>query len=258
MASDPLPLNDDRPAGPGAIEVAGEAPNPILQGYSEYEYVEILNPLSVTFIGQFGITKPANAPVRISISPDAPGVSRTEQDIRTNYGLDLHNPDHRGSVNIINKVSIPSGKTVKLLGNEAQVVVNQLVTEIMQRKGQRLLLADPFARSLVEADVIISKGSVSDLMDNRPVTVHDQLQEVVDNIGDNNEQAFPGINESVADTITTSKPISTGVADNNVSPQSDNGSSQDPGNNTESAPGASDRRTVATATATKAKATLKK
>jgi hypothetical protein len=184
---------DLRPAGPGAVEVAGDSPEPLLTGASEYEYVEIFNPLSVTFIGKFGISKPANSAVRISSNQEAPGVTRTEEDVRRNYGLDLRNPDHRGNVNIINKVEIPSGKTVRLLGNEAQVIVNQLVTEIMQRQNDRLLLSDPFARSKVEKDVVVARGFLNDILDRPPQTIQEQLKGALSQQGAEDEQAFPNI-----------------------------------------------------------------
>lgn len=195
---------DIKPAGPGSQEATGDAPEPLLQGASEYEYVEILNPLSVIFIGQFGVTKPANSPARIGVSQEAPGVSRTEEDVRRNYGLDLRNPDHRGSVNIVNKVEIPSGKTIRLLGNEAQVIVRQLVTEIMQRRGQRLLLSDPFARNKIEKDVIIARGNLKDVLGTQPISVQEQLQEAVKSIGDDDE-AFPSQSTSTGTTESSGR-----------------------------------------------------
>ena len=193
---------DTRPIGPGSKPEQGENPPPMLEGASEYEYVEIYNPLSVNFVGQFGVTRPNNqAPVRISSSPDAPGISRSEEDVRRNYGLDLRNPDHRGITNIINKVEIPSGQTRTVLGNEAQVIVNQLVTAILQKQGKQLLLADPSARHEIEAMVIRSRGFVQDRLGaQRPVTIQEQLHNEVKKIDEvQNEQAFPDQSNGQAD-----------------------------------------------------------
>lgn len=212
---DDQPKVSDKAAGPGAIDIPGESPAPLLEGASEYEYIEILNPLSVEFIGQFGLSKAANTPIKITTSREAPGVTKNEEDVRRNYGLDLNNPDHRGTVHIINKVNIQAGKTIRLLGNEAQVVVNQLVTEIMQRNGDRLLLADPFARNQVEKTIIMSRGYLQDILGSAPVSIQDQLKNALDKES-NGEQTFPDINQSES-TVPTSTGAVQGTTDNTVS-----------------------------------------
>lgn len=173
-----MPSNDydvNLVAGPGSIEDTGEAPQPMLYGASEYEYVDILNPLSVTFVGLFGVSRPVNVPM--TIGRPTVGV-QTETDVRQLYGLELKNPDHAGKANITNKVPIKSGQTVRLLGNEAQVVVRQLVNEIMSREGNKLLLADPFARRQIEQRIVMSRGSVADALGRSPISIQEQLQAV--------------------------------------------------------------------------------
>lgn len=183
-------------AGPGADIDAGAAPLPLLQGASEYEYVELLNPLSVEFIGMFGVSRPVNAPVNISTIPGR-GVTTTENDLRTGYGLDLRNTDHPGRANIVNRVSIKSGTTVRLLGSEAQVVIKQLVNEVMAREGNQALIADPHARRQVEERLVIRRGLVADYMGRAPVSVTDQLQAIKD---EPDEQEFPDISTVARDT----------------------------------------------------------
>jgi len=179
-------------AGPGAHTERGADIRPLLEKASEYEYVEIQNPLSVEFIGMFGVSRPIQAPVTISSSPDR-GTTFTEADVRNNYGLNLRNADHQGRANIVNRVSIKSGATVRLLGNEAQVVIKQLVNEIMQREGKQLLLADAFARNEVERRIIISRGSVADILGRSPMSIQEQLQQVKE---EPHEQAFPDLASS--------------------------------------------------------------
>lgn len=188
-------------AGPGADIDAGVAPLPLLQGSSEYEYVELLNPLSVEFIGMFGVSRPVQAPVNIS-AVQGRGVTQNESDLRTGYGLDLRNPDHAGRANIVNRVSIKSGATVRLLGNEAQVVIRQLVNEIMAREGNQALIADGYARRQVEERIIISRGNVADVLGRSPVSISEQLQAVKD---EPDEQAFPGVTDArkVGDVTAT-------------------------------------------------------
>jgi hypothetical protein len=110
--------------------------------------------------------------------------------VRQLYGLELRNPAHIGKANITNKVPIKSGQTVRLLGNEAQVVVRQLVNEIMSREGNKLLLADPFARRAVEERIIISRGNVADVLGRNPITVQEQLQAVKE---EEHEAQFPQV-----------------------------------------------------------------
>ena len=183
----------DLTAGPGAVADNGEAPKPLLEGMTEEDYVEILNPLSVDFAGIFGTTKPVRAPIKISGNPQAPGVTESEQDVKQNYGLDLRNPLHQGKASIQNKIVIKSGKTIRLLGNEAQVVVRQLVREIMQREGKKLLLADPFAQRQVEERVVLRTGRMSEFM-GEAQSRSEQLRNVIE---EKNEQTdFP---DAIAD-----------------------------------------------------------
>lgn len=177
--------------GPGAVPVVGEAPKPVLEGASELEYVEVHNPLPMDFIAQVAMTRPVNAPVRIVQTPGLETVVQNESDLARVYGLaGFKNADHTGKANIINQVVLPAGKTVRLLGNVAQVVVNQLVNEIMQRNKQQLLLADPHARHEVEVLVVQRRGSVSEYMNSTPLTVAQQAQVAIE---ESNEQEFPGL-----------------------------------------------------------------
>lgn len=191
--------NDNSPAGPGAIEDAQIAPNPLLQGASVYEYITLRNPLPVEFVGKVAITMPVNAPVRIGQDNSGGQVTLSESDVLRNYGLTLKNKDHTGRVNIVNRVHIPAGKTINLLGNEAQVVCFQLVSEIMQRAGQRLMLADPHARNVVEQQVIVGRSSVNDILDGKgPIAVQEQLRGAVDDLNNKqvvtDESEFPDLN----------------------------------------------------------------
>lgn len=213
------PNLSNAPAGPGAIEEAQVAPKPVLEGANEYEYVTILNPLSVDFYAKVAITRPANMPMEIRNDGSGGQMTLSEQDVQRNYGLNLRNKDHVGRVNIINRVHIPAGKTINLLGNEAQVVARQLVTEIMQRENKRLMLADAYQRNLVEQRIVLSRRSVNDILDgNGPVQVQEQLQDAVTNLNTaqeliTDEPAFPeltvapnGATTNFGQDITIGKP----------------------------------------------------
>lgn len=182
-------------AGPGSVENNLIAPAPLLEGATDSELITILNPLTVDFVGLIGVDKAIDAPFQIRKTVGAEGVSMTESDVRTNYGLSLKNKDHMSRMSITNKVVIPSGKTYNLQGSAAKVVVHQLVNEIMQREGNNLKLADPSARHEVEERIIISRGSISDLLGNAPQTVQQQINQAVDkaNEAQDEQEEFPDV-----------------------------------------------------------------
>lgn len=198
-------LASNRAAGPGAIEQATLDVEPMLNNASEYEYVEILNPLPVDFIAKFATTRPVRGDITIVNNPNTPTSTETEADIRRNYGLDLRNKDHMGKANIVSKVTIPSGQTIRVLGNEAQVIVNQLTTEIMQRRGKQLMLADPTQRNLVEQEIVKNRNTVESILGSQPISIQDQLQAAVSKP----EEEFPGINEVNDETTNSRGPTQT-------------------------------------------------
>lgn len=181
---------DDQPksAGPGAIKDSPTGVVPRLDGASENEYIEILNPLSVVFSARVASSRPVNAPVRVVVNENTPTATRNEDDIRRNYGLDLRNPDHASLAHIAQSIEIGPGKTVRLPGNEAQVVVKQLVNEILQREGRKLFIGDPSARQEVEDRIILKRGSMSEFFGQQAINVREELNKGLD---DDTEQSFP-------------------------------------------------------------------
>lgn len=189
--------NDNKAVGPGAIQEQGVAPDPLLQGATEFEVVGIFNPLPEDFIGQVGQTKPVNTPFEIRKDGMTSTITNSENDVRTNYGLNLKNPDHQGRMPIVNYVRIPSGKTLAILGNEAQVIVRQLVNEIMQREKRSLMLADPTARHEVEQRIVRYRRPIGEVLDGVQ-SVGSQIREGVGRINDQNEQEFPGLTQDAS------------------------------------------------------------
>lgn len=167
--------------GPGANIRSEITPDPILQGASEYEYVTILNPLSDDFQVQVAQDVPINAPFEIrKDNSGRTSVATTDERMATiNYGLNLKNPDHASRKQIFNTAIIPAGQTMNFKGNDAQVVIRQLVNEIMQRNGKARFLHDPIAREEVEKTVVMSRGSVQELMDNNIVSQQQQINHAI-------------------------------------------------------------------------------
>lgn len=171
------PINSDfdpkLAAGPGVSEDNGEDPKPMLQGFTEYEWVNVHNPLSVDFVGMFGITKPAPGASKFN----ATQLVRTQEDIGRMYGLNLDNPSHQSTTKIFNRAVIRAGQTVRMLGNEAQIIVRQLVNEILQREGFKNQLANAHLRRNTEERVVRGTGSIRDF--HSVVPVQEQLQSAV-------------------------------------------------------------------------------
>lgn len=189
-------LSDTIPklAGPGAVKQSPTGVVARLDGASENEYIEVLNPLSVAFIARVASSRPINAPVRIVTDQNTPTATRTEDDLRRNYGLDLRNPDHKSMTHIEQTVEIRPGATVRLPGNEAQVVVRQLVNEILQREGRKLFIGDPFSRQQVEDRIIIKRGSMSEFFGMQSLNVREELNKGMTN--ETTEQSFPEIEDN--------------------------------------------------------------
>lgn len=179
----------DNAAGPGSVDETQINPGALLDGASDYEFVEVLNPLSVDFIGKFGVEKPVNVPIKFQAAQGTTALTVDEAGLASNYGLGgFKNPDHNSLAKITNTVRIKAGQTLRMRGGEAQVVVRQLVNEIIQREGDKLFIADPTTRNNVEKRIIIDRGSINELMGAAPVSVSEQVTTA---IKDSNEQEFP-------------------------------------------------------------------
>jgi hypothetical protein len=184
--------------GPGAAPQQTDDVQPLLNGASEYEYITILNPLPDDFAVRVAQDIPVNMP--FNIGKDTSGkVSRltnTEQDARQVYGLDLKNPEFQGRRHIVNDTIIKAGQTINLKGNEAQVAVRQLTHEILQREGNKRLLADPNLRNEVERRIIVGRGSVQELMDSTLRTPQNQIDDAISRSNEvKDEPAFPGLSQ---------------------------------------------------------------
>lgn len=193
--------------GPGAVQDGGERPKPLLEGSTEFEYVVLLNPLPYDFVGQVAVTRTVSAPMRVGQPRDGGGLTNTQDDVTRNYGLDLRNQDVVGRVHITNKVPIPSGQTQRMFGHEAQVILKQLVDVVMSHEGKMIAKGDPFARHEVETRLVISRGSIMDVMNEAPVSVQDQMREA---LAKEEEREFEGAGETTTSTPEASQETGAG------------------------------------------------
>jgi len=181
--------------GPGSVVENEIAPLATLDGASEYEYVTILNPLTDDFAIQVAQSKPVDMPMTINKDNRTAGITTSDRDVAQVYGFQLKNPDFQSRRHILNQTIIKSGKTINLRGDDAQVAVRQLVNEIIQREGNTLHQADPNVRKEVEGRIIIARGSVEDLMDNRLQSTQTVIDKAINKSNEvNDEGTFATLN----------------------------------------------------------------
>lgn len=181
--------------GPGAITQQDIRPDPTLEGASQYEVVRLHNPLPDDFAIQVAQTRPVDVPYTVRGTEGRPSLS--EGEVTTKFGVSLRGPDQHlaSKKHILNQAVIPAGQSMNFPGDVAQVAVRQLVNEIMQREGNTKFMADPVMRKEVEDRIILSRGTMDDLMNNNLQTVESQIQSAVDKSNEvQHEEAFPEIN----------------------------------------------------------------
>lgn len=183
--------------GPGSNLQIAERMKPLVDGLDENYYVEILNPLSVDFMGRVSSSRPADRPLTVVTNKMTPTITQTEDDIRRNYGLNLKNNDHLSQVHFAQTVTIPAGKTIRLPGNEAQVIVRQLVNILMDKEGRKLFKGDSFARREIEDRVVIKQGTMSEFFTTQNVDIRGVINEDLHN---ETEQSFPGATQRDSET----------------------------------------------------------
>lgn len=191
--------------GPGAVQQDGIAPSPLLEGASEYEFVTVLNPLTVDFAVQVAQDLPVNMPLSVRSGTT---MTQSENDAIRNYGIGK-NPDFVAKKHIMNSTIIESGKTKNFRGSEAQVAVRQIVNEMMQREGKNRFLADPTLRRQYEERIVIGRGNVQELMDNGLSSIQQQTTEALNKSNEvHDEPEFPSLTGRTEESQGTGETIS--------------------------------------------------
>jgi hypothetical protein len=135
-----------------------EDPKSLLADLRNYHVVEAFNPLTEDFTWQVA---------RSVVTADPRYVDQTIK------SMNMRNSDHPTMGHVYSKVTIPSGKTYKLPGDVAQVVVKHLVDEIMQREGHKQTLSDPTLRHEIEERIIKNTRDLRSQLSTQ--TMEDQL-----------------------------------------------------------------------------------
>lgn len=174
--------------GPGLQQERTTVGHSAIEGYDDYRFVEIFNPLPGDFHARVGMTKqiPAKrAKVNIGSGDELEQWSEvtTEKDVRREYGIDLRNKmQDNGKMHIRQDVVIRAGETKKFFGGEAQVIVMQMVTAIIQVEGGSI--ADSNLRETIEGRIIRSTGDIRQTMTSIPQSERDQLKVALDQMND--------------------------------------------------------------------------
>lgn len=193
--------------GPGARAQQGPDVPSMLDNVTDYDFVEVFNPLSVTFIAQVASTIPKPAKARIVNTSGNPDFD--ERDLsRAGLG-NMRTQSPTGSVvHVPHQVPLPAGSTTPLRGSEAKVVVRQLVTEILGREGKTNLLANSFQRSIAEKKVVRRIGQI-DL--SQIMGVDDQIKRQMGNM-EVTEPSYEPQEQTVAPTEELSPEFAGAVA----------------------------------------------
>lgn len=197
--------------GPGAVkERSFEIP--MLDGMDGNYYVEIINPLPKTFVGRVASSRPGSAQLQIRIAKETPTLTRTSSDMARNYGLDMEREiaagGHRAQQHFAQTIEIPSGSVVRLPGNEAQVVIRQLVNVIMDIRGQQILKGDAYARHQIEAEIIIKTGTMDEYFTTQNVDMRTMLNKEPGHATEE-EQPFPDAVNSTRNHRSPGRPRKT-------------------------------------------------
>lgn len=184
--------------GAGAITEDQARPEPLLDRVSEYHYVKVTNPLPMDFIGKVAQSRQINAPLRI-VDGAQKGI---DENTLKAAGLDLKNPDHPQFQHVSVNVAIKSGQTINLRGNEAKVIVRQLVNELMAYEGKTIRQGNPAYRREYEEKIVQGIYDVNDLLGENRQSEDLLIKEALEK---ENEKAFPDLEQSVAEPTKAKK-----------------------------------------------------
>lgn len=141
----------------------------LVDGFTEYDIVEVFNPLSVDF----------EATVATSVVNPNAGIDKTIERIG------LRSNSHPAMSHVQNTVVIPSGQSKKMPGHVARVVVTQLVNEIMQQQGAVKQMGDKALRIPYEEMVVMDSAKFQQSED--IITAEERFQRQLDELNKTTE-----------------------------------------------------------------------
>jgi hypothetical protein len=173
----------------------------LVDAFTEYDIVEVFNPLSRDFEGQVATSV---------VNPNA-GVDKTIE------RMGLRNANHQSQSHVVNKVVIPSGQSKKMPGHVARVVVTQLVNELMQLEGAVKQMGDKTLRIAFEEKVIMDSAKFQQSED--IITAEERFQRQLNELNKTEELEVTQDEQPFAAQTTNPQPApSTGKAGTGRSP----------------------------------------
>jgi len=165
-------------------------PVSLLARISEFDVVEVFNPMSKDF----------TATVAHSVVDNNPPPAQGEEHLRRVYGIsmDSKKPALR---HVKQQITIQSGKSLRMMGDAARVVVMQLIKKMMIFEGKKKQMADPGLRLEYENRVIMNSEKYAA---NEPIkSVEERLAKQLEELNRpegvkeadevEHEQAFPTV-----------------------------------------------------------------
>ncbi len=89
--------------------------------------------------------------------------------------LNMRNDSHPTMNHVQQKITIPAGKSMKLPGDAAQVLVKHLVDEVIARGGQKNMQSDPVVRRTYEEQVILNINDLKTQLSSQ--SIEEQLEQ---------------------------------------------------------------------------------
>lgn len=168
-----------------------DEPKSLLSNLRPHHVVEIYNPLvsSDKLKGDF------TWQVARSVVQDDPAFR--DPHIKN---MNLRNDSHPTMKHVTQTITIPSGTSMNLPGDVAQVIVEHLVDEIMYRQGNKATISDPVQRHAIESKVIKNIDDLRDQLSSQ--NIEEQLEQQIRNLNkgdlpertqDAEETPFPGL-----------------------------------------------------------------
>lgn len=161
------------------VEIAPD--KPVLEGMGESVVVEVFNPLTDNFRAKFSRSL-----------PQAPNLSEQDRRVAEIGGIDVRKQGGVLGHTSAQYIEIPAGKTLKLPGDIAQVVVRQMTTYIIQQRGKKGQVSDPTLRREVEEEIVVNYKT---MLQNQTLQPEEQFQKQIDEL--NNPDSEENIKQLV-------------------------------------------------------------
>jgi len=186
--------------------VENEDPKSLLLDVAQHHIVEVHNPLTKDFTWQVARPIPAGQKYQ---DPYMDKLGMRTAGLKS------------GDDHVFQKVTLPAGKSYKIPGDVAKVVIPHLVDEIMQIEHDKRTIADPNLRLAIEKRILINIDSLRSQLSTQ--SLEEQLNSQLENLNSSNgqeevinepaEQAFPDLDGTTTGRVEEDRPADSVEAD---------------------------------------------